>query len=110
MFHVKHLFLSLIHISTIWLFAVGWNFTRISPTTPTRGFNPSPASGSVSTVSYTHLDVYKRQGLFSRHYLTDYLEQEIERMSGEANIVLALCDIDDFKLINDCLLYTSRCV
>jgi diguanylate cyclase len=39
--------------------------------------------------------------LFSRHYLTDYLEQEIERMSGEANIVLALCDIDDFKLIND---------
>ena len=40
-------------------------------------------------------------GLFSRHYLTDYLEQEIERMSGEANIVLALCDIDDFKLIND---------
>ncbi|MDU1909359.1 MAG: GGDEF domain-containing protein, partial [Eggerthella sp.] len=35
------------------------------------------------------------------HYLTDYLEQEIERMSGEANIVLALCDIDDFKLIND---------
>ena len=40
-------------------------------------------------------------GLFSRHYLTDYLEQEIERMSCEANIVLALCDIDDFKLIND---------
>ena len=40
-------------------------------------------------------------GLFSRHYLTDYLEQEIERMSGEANIVLALCDIDDFKLISD---------
>ena len=31
-------------------------------------------------------------GLFSRHYLTDYLEQEIERMSGEANIVLALCE------------------
>ena len=40
-------------------------------------------------------------GLFSRHYLTDYLEQEIALMSREANVVLALCDIDDFKLIND---------
>ena len=37
--------------STIWLFAVGWNFTRISPTTPTRGFVPSPLSGSVSKSS-----------------------------------------------------------
>ena len=40
-------------------------------------------------------------GLFSRHYLTDYLEQEIALTSREANVVLALCDIDDFKLIND---------
>ncbi len=37
--------------STIWLLAVGWNFTRISPTTPTRGFVPSPWSGSVSNSS-----------------------------------------------------------
>lgn len=40
-------------------------------------------------------------GLFSRHYLTDYLEQEIQEASREANTVLALCDIDDFKSIND---------
>lgn len=40
-------------------------------------------------------------GLFSRHYLTDYLEQEIQDASREANTVLALCDIDDFKTIND---------
>ena len=40
-------------------------------------------------------------GLFSRHYLTDFLEQEIHNASLESNIVLALCDIDDFKLIND---------
>ena len=40
-------------------------------------------------------------GLFSRHYLTDYLEHEIVRNSGLANTVLALCDIDDFKAIND---------
>lgn len=40
-------------------------------------------------------------GLFSRHYLTDYLEQEIAAASRESNTVLALCDIDDFKAIND---------
>lgn len=40
-------------------------------------------------------------GLFSRHYLTDYLEQEIEQSAHDGNVVLALCDIDDFKLIND---------
>ena len=40
-------------------------------------------------------------GLFSRHYLTDYLEHEIARASRESNTVLALCDIDDFKTIND---------
>ena len=40
-------------------------------------------------------------GLFSRHYLTDYLEERIREDSNETNIVLALCDIDDFKTIND---------
>lgn len=40
-------------------------------------------------------------GLFSRHYLTDYLEREIAEASRETNVVLALCDIDDFKTIND---------
>lgn len=40
-------------------------------------------------------------GLYSRHYLTDYLEDEIAEASRETNIVLALCDIDDFKIIND---------
>lgn len=40
-------------------------------------------------------------GLYSRHYLTDYLEQEIQETSCETNTVLALCDIDDFKAIND---------
>lgn len=40
-------------------------------------------------------------GLFSRHYLTDFLEQELKGASRESNTVLALCDIDDFKTIND---------
>ena len=43
--------------STIWLFAVGWNFTKISPTTPTRGLVPSPCSGSVSKSSTICLTV-----------------------------------------------------
>lgn len=40
-------------------------------------------------------------GLFSRHYLTDYLEQKLSRTDEKSGIVLALCDIDDFKIIND---------
>lgn len=40
-------------------------------------------------------------GLYSRRYLTEYLEREIEHRSAETSVVLALCDIDDFKNIND---------
>ena len=40
-------------------------------------------------------------GLYSRRYLTEYLEREIEERSVETSVVLALCDIDDFKNIND---------
>ena len=36
-------------------------------------------------------------GLFSRHYLTDYLEEKIQEASREANTVLALCDINDVR-------------
>ena len=36
---------------TTWLLAVGWNFTRISPTTPTRGLERSFTSGSASKAS-----------------------------------------------------------
>ena len=40
-------------------------------------------------------------GLYSRRYLTEYLEHEIQARSAETPVVLALCDIDDFKNIND---------
>lgn len=40
-------------------------------------------------------------GLYSRRYLTDYLEQKIIEASQTAAVGLALCDIDDFKVIND---------
>ncbi|BAK43689.1 GGDEF domain-containing protein [Eggerthella sp. YY7918] len=40
-------------------------------------------------------------GLYSRRYLTDFLVHEIIEASESGTVVLALCDIDDFKSIND---------
>lgn len=40
-------------------------------------------------------------GLYSRRYLTDYLQHEIAADDEGPTISLALCDIDDFKTIND---------
>ena len=50
----------------------------------------------VKPVSYTHLDVYKRQG---RRLLTRSI---LERIKEKENIFLQCTD--------SCLLYTSRCV
>ena len=52
---------------------------------------------SSTTVSYTHLDVYKRQGVAIRKDVIDLTEDEWD---------LAL----DVTLKGICLLYTSRCV
>ena len=61
------------------------------------------ALGCVQTVSYTHLDVYKRQACSNAGALgiigaggmnTDTLRENIRRC----------------KQLTDCLLYTSRCV
>ena len=41
------------------LFAVGWNLTRISPTTPTRGLVRSLTSGSTSNASIVSLQSAK---------------------------------------------------
>lgn len=40
-------------------------------------------------------------GLYSRRYLTDHLLAEIEEACREGSVALALCDIDDFKAVND---------
>ena len=48
--------------------------------------------GNTQTVSYTHLDVYKRQTL-------DYVEVDGLKIT-----------YDDFAQYTSCLLYTSRCV
>ena len=76
---------------------------------------------SSSAVSYTHLDVYKRQGMIVRKEIEDYLwalhkehgysrvwtphiaKEDLYNTSGHAKHYLD----DMFKV---CLLYTSRCV
>ena len=66
-------------------------------------------SDLVRPVSYTHLDVYKRQG--------DKMAL-VEIIKGKATGDIAVAKALDFVrairktpiVVNDCLLYTSRCV
>ena len=66
---------------------------------------------SVYTVSYTHLDVYKRQQL-------EYVEQEIctkesdlkELRHKAKEIQKEIEEKQKDELFKACLLYTSRCV
>ena len=79
-------------------------------------------SPSSSPVSYTHLDVYKRQVL--EDPITSTLETNYMPYAMSAIVSRALPEIDGFKpahrkllytlyglgLLKGCLLYTSRCV
>ena len=61
-------------------------------------------------VSYTHLDVYKRQGkqdliYFSQHAVQKKQEDQKIEIRNYLNQSIKLSDQS-----NDCLLYTSRCV
>ena len=89
----------------------------------------------LATVSYTHLDVYKRQGIYSEKDLgplADYIDyeryghdiayDEQGRFTDEGYVRVAserwdrqfngeLDDIpDEYRITGSCLLYTSRCV
>ena len=58
------------------------------------------------TVSYTHLDVYKRQG-------KQTVKQLVGQNQGVSNIEITDPSIKEFEKIArkyGCLLYTSRCV
>ena len=59
---------------------------------------------SIRSVSYTHLDVYKRQ-VQAGDVLTDY-DKLIDRQMERA----AVSAVAGFAQIYGCLLYTSRCV
>ena len=65
------------------------------------------AKGGLKTVSYTHLDVYKRQVIDHRYgELKAYLVQGGDNMGqvlGGCHQVYVICPLV-------CLLYTSRCV
>ena len=90
----------------------------------------------VGSVSYTHLDVYKRQSLISLNVQIQVLENTISLLMGEpsheiertslsaqnfklktdlgfsSSLLANRADVKqaEFNLINACLLYTSRCV
>ena len=70
--------------------------------------SPNTADPCLVAVSYTHLDVYKRQAVFPSQGFTDHslalnlLSLEKVDSNGE---VTGKADI-----LKNCLLYTSRCV
>ena len=61
----------------------------------------------IDAVSYTHLDVYKRQMLASGSVVNPTIYNADTRGSFGLNITLQM---GDKVTINTCLLYTSRCV
>ena len=78
------------------------------------------------SVSYTHLDVYKRQGNSMNeeqitwsdgkiHTIVTNKQLYIEKSTGKKFIIGTIHDVSVYKKIEDelrtsCLLYTSRCV
>ena len=67
-------------------------------------------SRNPETVSYTHLDVYKRQG----HYIKYGKRKAMEIATLGCAVRVKLSQdkkrIEDVRLGYGCLLYTSRCV
>ena len=80
----------------------------------------------IESVSYTHLDVYKRQGraakrlseLTGRKASTIHRLLEVDYTGGVVSFIhndknLLKCDVvilDEMSMVDVCLLYTSRCV
>ena len=73
---------------------------------------PYQVSGGQKPVSYTHLDVYKRQGIrgfgevFFREIILDLVVHKA--VLGHKQVVVGAMVFK--KLFMACLLYTSRCV
>ena len=87
-------------------------------------YGPSESGGDFRTggtggdyrvpVSYTHLDVYKRQSLYGKYDvkrgLRDVNGAGVLAGLTEISDVVSFKNIDGVKTPCDCLLYTSRCV
>ena len=75
-------------------------FDRLMPTSKGTTYNSFP-------VSYTHLDVYKRQELTVAEFRAKTLRLGVASVSGTTHTFL-MCHM--LILLKVCLLYTSRCV
>ena len=64
---------------------------------------------SAQTVSYTHLDVYKRQ-VQSMAALSPMMQQYFDIKKQHPDKILFFRLGDFYEMFYDCLLYTSRCV
>ena len=62
----------------------------------------------LNTVSYTHLDVYKRQVLRYRQQRSSFLLKLLPRLFSRSQMFSAKPDVS--AVPSTCLLYTSRCV
>ena len=62
----------------------------------------------IKPVSYTHLDVYKRQGEYNSKFYT--CEKCMDGYYNQAKQVINRTNTITGKKYTDCLLYTSRCV
>ena len=71
-------------------------------------FGLSHKLAKIAPVSYTHLDVYKRQ--VSRSWGGLQSQPDISLQMGLQGISFMHSDLGGFAGKNDCLLYTSRCV
>ena len=73
----------------------------------------SVCSLGVSAVSYTHLDVYKRQAQNGLPFTLRCLGHlHALRLQGKEALIISLVavELSLVQLHNTCLLYTSRCV
>ena len=81
-------------------------FTAFSASDLSTGWVTSPSN--VTAVSYTHLDVYKRQLQGIRPQLGQFLDLDGDRalLLNNADWLSTLSTLEYLR----CLLYTSRCV
>ena len=66
---------------------------------PSRFLREIPSALIHEAVSYTHLDVYKRQWL-----------SHVNASVLKVKLAMAIIGISSIHLLKTCLLYTSRCV
>ena len=87
--------------------AIGMGVGKLSLPTRPKDTSTKQACAAVGPVSYTHLDVYKRQGKYSS--ASTFFARGLTSFSANSRYIFCTicCCLDRVK---SCLLYTSRCV